>query len=30
MNGVFEKNVREEKFLEICLEKVKERDNLET
>jgi hypothetical protein len=30
MNGVFETNGREEKFLEICLEKVKERDNFET
>lgn len=27
MDGVFGTNGREEKFLEICLEKVKERDN---
>jgi hypothetical protein len=27
MNGVFGTNGREEKFLEICLEKLKERDN---
>jgi hypothetical protein len=27
MNGVFGTNGREEKFLDICLEKVKERDN---